>query len=169
MKALLFAAGLTALAAAPAAASTAQTLGIVLRSNDAATERLPHYQASRPIAVHVAGEARRLSAVLLTAKGPDGTAIHTELARSGDAFVGDLRLATPGVWNVALTTQVGSVTAALADVPLDVVPPSGSEPMAYVTFALALTMFGCGTLLIVSRRPALAPVRRTNDWSTRRS
>jgi hypothetical protein len=139
------------------AAATAQTLGIVMQRNVAATERLPYYRATAPIAVKVRGDAAKLSAITVTAHAPDGSAFVTPLVRSGDTFTGALNLAQPGAWTVALTTQLGSVSAALADVPLQVVAGDNADLAARIAYALSALSIGAGlTLMLRARR---TPVR----------
>jgi len=148
------------------AAGPAQTLGIVLRRDAASTERLPHYRTAAPIAVNVGGDAARLSSLIVTAHGPGGEAITTPLARSGNTFSGNLRLAAAGTWTVALSTQLGSVSAALASVPLDVVSEDGADFAARLAFALAALSIVAGLALVLragGRPVALAYVRKRNS------
>jgi hypothetical protein len=145
------------------AAGPVQTLGIVLQRNAAATERLPHYRTAAPIVVKVGGDADRLTSLTVTAHGPGGEAITTLLARSGNAFTGNLHLIAPGTWTVAFSTQLGSVSAALASVPLDVVSEDGTDIAARLAFALAALSVAAGLALVlrVDGRPlALAYVRK---------
>ena len=143
------------------AAGPVQTLGIVLRQNVAATERLPHYRTAAPIAVKVGGAAR-LSSLTVTAHGPGGQAITTPLARSGSSFTGNLRLVAPGTWTVALTTKLGSVSSALASVPLDVVSEDGADFAARLAFALAALSIVAGLTLVlrVDGRPLVLAYAR---------
>jgi hypothetical protein len=133
-------------------APPSQSLFFVLNADNAATQRLAHYRASAPIAVHVAGDASKFDAMTITAKGPDGTAIRAPLARSGSGFEGALRLVTPGAWTVALTTQLGSVSNAIDDVPLDVEPARSATLAGYAGFALAFLLTIAGIAIIVRRR-----------------
>ncbi len=141
------------LAVAPAAAIAAphQTLSIVLRADNASTQRLPHYRVTAPISVRVAGDARRYDSVTVTATGPDGLAIRTPLARTGDGFQGAVRLVKPGMWTIALTAQLGSVFDAIAGIPLDVVAPDGSQTAGYAGLVLATFMLAAGVFIIVRR------------------
>jgi hypothetical protein len=144
------------------AAGPAQTLGIVLQRNAAATERLPHYRTAAPIALKVGG-ASRLSSLTVTAHGPGGQAITTPLERSGNTFTGNLRLIAPGTWTVALSTQLGSVSSALASVSLDVVSEDGADFAARLAFAFAAFSIVAGLALVlrVDGRPlALAYAKR---------
>jgi hypothetical protein len=131
------------------AAGPEQTLGIVLHHNRAATERLPHYRAAAPIAVNVGGYARRLRSLTVIAHGPGGEAITAPLQRTGETFTGDLQLAAPGTWTVAFSTQLGSVTAALASVPLDVVSEDGADFAARFVFALSALFLIAGFALVL--------------------
>ncbi len=147
------------------AAGPAQALGIVLHRNTAATERLPHYRSADAIAVNVGGYARRLRSITVTARGPSGEAVTAPLTRTGDTFSGDLHLTVPGIWTVALSTQLGSVTAALASVPLDVVSEDEADLAARLAFALAALSIVAGLALVVrvNGRPlALGLVTRRN-------
>ena len=93
---------LTFAAGSAQAAGAVQTLGIVLRHNAAATERLPHYRAKTPISINVRRSARApLRTVTVTALGPRGEAITAPLARTGKSFSGDLDLIAPGTWKIA--------------------------------------------------------------------
>ena len=141
------------LGAAPAAALGAphQSISIVLNSTSASTQRLPQYRAAAPISVHVAGDAAKFDAVTITASGPGGLAIRAPLARTQSGFDGALRLATPGAWTIGLKTQLGSVSGAISDVPLDVVPGDGSSLAGYATMVLAALMTLAGALLLVRR------------------
>ena len=138
------------------AAASSQTLGITLHRNAAATERLPEYRSAAPITVNVGGYARHLKTLTVTAHGPGGEAVSAPLARNGDTFSGDLRLLAPGTWTVALSTQLGTVSAALASVPLDVVSDDGADFAARMTFALAALCIIVGLALVVpiNGRPA---------------
>jgi hypothetical protein len=139
------------------AASSAQTLGVVLHRDRAATERLPHYRAAAPISVNVGGrEAARLSSLTVTARGPGGVAVTAPLARTGDTFSGNLRLLAPGAWTVAFSTQLGSVNAALASVPLDVISEDGdlAARLAFAVSALSI-IAGLGLVLRVNGRPLM--------------
>ncbi len=148
--------GVFAFAASSAqAAGPVQTLGIVLRHDAAATERLPHYRAATPISVNVGGYTRHLGVVTVTALGPGGAAVTAPLTRSGDSFSGALNLIEPGSWKVAFSSQLGTVTAALANVPLDVVDEDGAELAARIAFVLgALSIVGGLALVLrVNGRP----------------
>jgi hypothetical protein len=143
------------------AAGSSQSLGIVLHHNAAATERLPHYRATAPITINVGGYARRLASLTVTAHGPGGEAIMAPLARTGDTFSGALQLMEPGTWTVAFSTQLGSVTAALASVPLDVVSDEGADLAARIAFALSAISILAGLALVlrVGGRPLAFAVR----------
>jgi hypothetical protein len=145
------------------AAIPQQTLGIVLHHNRAATERLPHYRTAAPIAINVGGYARRLQSVTLVAHGPGGQAITAPLQRTGETFTGNLHLVVPGTWTVAFSTQLGSVSAALASVPLDVVSEDGADLAARFVFTLSALFIIAGLTLVlrVDGRPlALAYVKK---------
>lgn len=137
------------------AAAPPQTLRVTLHRNRAATERLPEYRTAAAISVRVGGDARRLPVLTLTARGPGGRAVTAPLARSGNTFAGDLRLTAPGAWTVAFSTQLGSVTAALASVPLDVVSEGSDDLAARIAFALSalLLIAGLALVLRVDGRP----------------
>jgi hypothetical protein len=152
-------AGMLFLAPVEALAGPPQTLAIVLRRDDAALERQAQYQAAKPVAVHVAGDVRAFDTVTITAHGPDGSVITAPLARTDDGFSGFLRFATPGTWTVALTTQIGNVSAGFADVPLDVVPAAHTEVAAMLTMLLAAVSTSCGVLLVLRRPLVPAKVR----------
>ncbi len=155
---------------APVAAGAAphQTLSIVLHANDASTQRLPHYRSASPISVRVGGDAERFDAVTVTANGPGGIAIRTPLARTSDGFQGAVRLVKPGTWTIGLTAQLGSVSDAIAGIPLDVVAPDGSETAGYAGLFLGAMMLVAGVLVIVRRDvfatvlAAVGPTRRNS-------
>jgi len=161
--AVLLAGLLTFISSGAQAAAPEQTLGVVLHRHTAATERLPHYRNSRPIAVHVEGrEASRLPSVTVIARGPGGVAVTAPLTRSGNTFSGNLQLLAPGPWSVAFSTRFGSVSAALANVPLDVVSEDG-DLGARIAFAISALSIAAGLLLVlrVNGRPlALAFARK---------
>ncbi len=95
----------------------------------------------------------------MTASGPGGEAVAAPLARTGDAFSGDLKLSAPGTWRVALSTQLGSVTAALANVPLDVVDEDGAQFAARAAhFVLAAFSIVAGLRAGAARRAGLGPL-----------
>jgi hypothetical protein len=133
------------------AALSDQAVGFVLQRDAAHTERLPFYRSAAPIAVNVRGDAARLSAVTVTATGPSGNAITAPLVRNGDTFTGALRLVQPGTWTLALTTQLGSVSAALAAVSLTVVAEDSVDLAARLAYVLAALSVGAGLTLIVVR------------------
>lgn len=135
------------------AAARAQSLGITLHRNDAATARLAHYHAAAPIAVNVGGKpVRHLSEVTATAHGPGGATITAPLVRDGSAFSGKLRLASPGAWIVDVSAQLGSVNAPLATIPLDVVNEDPADVAAGIAFALSACCIAGGVLLIARTR-----------------
>lgn len=140
------------------AASAGQAVGIVLHHSAAATERLPFYRATAPIAVNVRGDAAHMSAMTVIAHAPDGTAFSAPLTRTGDTFTGALKLAQPGTWTLALSTQLGSMTAGIADIPLQVVAgEDNADLVTRLAFALsALSICSGLTLLLRARR---APAR----------
>lgn len=147
-------AGLVTFASSGAqAAVPPQSLGVVLRSDAAATERLPFYRAAGPITVNVGGDATRFSSLLLTAHGPSGAAVTRALARTGNTFTGKLRLVAPGAWTIALSTPLGT---ALASVPLNVVTEDGADFAARCTFALSALSIAAGLMLVIgaARRPS---------------
>ena len=71
------------------------------------------------------------------------------LTRTGDSFSGDLNLIAPGTWTVAISTRLGSVTAALANVPLDVIDEDGADAAARAAFALAALSIVAGLALVL--------------------
>lgn len=145
------------------AAAPSQTLRIVLHHDVAEAERLPHYRASAPIAVKVGGYAEGLPPLTVVAHGPGGVAVTAPLVRTGETFSGDLRLIAPGTWTVALSAKLGSVSAALADIPLDVVSEDAADRAAHLTFALAalFVVTGLALVLRVNGRPlAFAYIRK---------
>jgi hypothetical protein len=159
----LLAAVLAFAAGGAQAAGPSQALGVTLHHNAAATERLPHYLSAAPISVHVGGYARRLHSLTVTATGPGGEAIRTPLARTGNAFTGNLHLGAPGTWTVAFSTQLGSVSAALANVPLEVVDEDAADLAARLAFALSALSIVVGLALVlrVNGRPlALAYAKK---------
>jgi anti-sigma-K factor RskA len=146
-------AALIVFAATGAQAGTPQPLGITLHSRNAVTKRLPHYRSDAPIAVSVGGTtAAELQALNVTAVGPDGNAVTQALTRTGDTFSGAVRLAAPGAWSLAVSTQLGSVSAALANVSLDVVARDDADLAARLGFALAAMAIVAGLTLVLRRR-----------------
>jgi hypothetical protein len=166
VKAFVVLAMLLGFAPAAAVAAPHQTLSIVLHSSSASTQRLPQYRAAAPIAVKVAGDARRFDAVTITATGPGGLAIRTPLARTDDGFQGAVRLVKPGTWTIALDAQLGSVSSAVAGIPLDVVAPDGSETAGYAGLFLAALMLVAGIFVLV-RRDVVATARVAVDPTKR--
>ncbi len=157
-------AGVLAFAAGGAqAAGPSQALGVTLHHNRAATERLPQYLSAAPIAVNVKGRyAGRLQSLTVTATGPSGEAVSTPLARTGNTFSGNLHLGAPGTWTVAFSTQLGSVSAALANVPLDVVDEDAADLAARFAFALSALSIVAGLALVVrmNGRPLVLAVAK---------
>jgi hypothetical protein len=151
-------AGILTLAGSGAqAAGPSQTLGVVLRGDDAATERQPYYRVAKPITVHIGGDAARFTSLKVTAHGPGGESVAAPLTRSGDAFSGNMQLFAPGVWTLALTTQIGT----LANVPLHVVTDDAADLAARIAFGLAAIAIAAGVMLIY--RAARRPHRRLTD------
>jgi hypothetical protein len=144
------------------AAAPPQTLGVVLHGDDAATERQPYYRAAKPIAIHIGGDAARFASLKLTAHGPRGESVAAPLTRSGDAFSGNVQLFAPGIWTLALTTQLGT---ALANVSLHVVTED-ADLAARIAFGFAAISIVAGVMLIYGT--AKRPRRRLTDV-TRRS
>ena len=140
----------------PAAAVGEQPLAIFLHGGAARTRLLPTYDDVEPIAIRVAGEARRFDAVTVTASGPDGTAITAPLVKGSRGFIGRLRLAVPGTWTLALTTRVGSITAGIAAVPIAVASPFDADPIPSALAILAAASGLIGLLLVV--RPLVRPL-----------
>ena len=137
-----------ALGSAPAISAPAQPLAIFVHGTAARTRVLPKYDTALPIAVRVAGDARRFDAVTLTATGPHGASITQPLAKSTNGFIGTLRLNDPGTWSLALTTRVGELSGALAAVPVAVATPLGVDPLALALMALALCSVAAGTIVL---------------------
>jgi hypothetical protein len=132
------------------AADPPQTLGVLLHHNVAATERLPHYRTTAPIAINVGGRyARRLQTLTLTARGPGGEALNAPLTRTGDTFSGNLTLTAPGTWTVAFSTRLGSVPAALASFTLDAVSADAADLAIRFTLALAALSLLAGFALVL--------------------
>ena len=146
-----------------AGASVHQSLAIVLRDDNAATQRLDHYQAARPIAVRIAGDTFKFDHMVVTASGPNGVAISEPLERTADGFAGTLRLATPGLWTLALTTQLGQFSTNVTSVVLDVVEPHELSILALVLLLLGAAATTAGSALVLSRnlrrRFVLATIR----------
>jgi hypothetical protein len=162
--AALLAGLLTFIGSGAQAAAPAQSLGVVLHRSHAATERLPHYRSGQPIAVHVEGrEAARLPALTMTASGPNGASLSAPMVRSGNAFTANLPL-SPGTWNVAFSAQLGTITAALANVPLDVESEDG-DLAARIAFGFSALSIVAGLLLVLrwNGRPLLL------NYATKRS
>ncbi len=158
MKAFVVLALLLGFAPAAAVAAPHQTLSIVLHASSASTQRLAHYRVAAPISVRVAGDARRFDAVTITATGPGGIAIRAPLARTDDGFQGALRLVRPGAWTIDLTAQLGSVSSAVAGIPLDVVAPDGSETAGYAGLFLAALLLVAGVFVLVRRDIVVGPL-----------
>jgi hypothetical protein len=132
------------------AADPPQTLGVVLHHNVAATERLPHYRTTAPIAVNVGGHyARHLRSLTLSARGPGGAATSAQLTRTGDTFSVNLTLTAPGTWTVAFSTQLGSVPAALASFTLDAVSADAADLAIRLAFGLAALSLLAGLALVL--------------------
>jgi hypothetical protein len=156
---VLAVAAATALLPLPAAAALGgQPLAIFVHGENARTRLLASYDTLEPIAIRVAGEARRFDAVTVTANGPDGNAVTAPLVKGARGFVGTLRLAVPGTWTLGLTTRVGTVTSAVAGVSIAVASPFVVEPLPSALVILAAASFAGGLLLIarplLRRRPA---------------
>jgi hypothetical protein len=148
----------------PAAAITGQPLAIFLHGSAAQTRVLPTYDNVLPIAVRVAGDARRLDTVTITASGPDGNSITAPLVKGARGFIGDLRLRAPGTWRLALSTQVGGVPSALAAVSIAVASPLVADPLATTLLVLAVASCVCGLALVMRTR-----FRRVPATATKRS
>ncbi len=129
-----------------------QSVGFVLHANAAATERLPFYRNQAPIAINVHGDSTGIDAMMVTAHGPDGSDVRTPLVRNGDAFTGALKLTQPGTWTIALSSQLGSMSAALAAVPLEVVADDNADLAARIAWALSALSIGAGCTLVVRAR-----------------
>jgi hypothetical protein len=144
------------------AAGPPQTLGVVLRGENAATERQPFYRVAKPITVRIGGDAARFASLKVTAHGPGGESVAAPLTRSGDAFNANMQLFAPGVWTLALTTQIGT----LANVPLHVVTDDIADLAARIAFALAAIAIAAGLTVIygAAHRPRrrLADAKRRN-------
>jgi len=156
---LLVAAALIAFAPAAAGAAAGQPLAIFVHGADAHTRLLPTYDNVLPIAVRVAGDARRFDAVTITANGPNGNSVTAPLVKGTRGFIGSLRLATPGTWTLALTTRVGSVTSAIVAVPIAVATPLVAEPLATALMAFAAACTLIGVALVARPRLQLAKRR----------
>lgn len=156
-------AGLLTFANSGAQAAAPQALGVVLHHRAVATERLPQYLAAAPIAVNVGGYARRFRSLTVDAHGPHGEDVSAPLARTGNTFSGNLHLLAPGAWTVAFSTQLGSVPAALAAVPLQVVAEDRADLAARLAFGLAALSIVSGLALVVrvGGRPLAFTMKRS--------
>lgn len=153
----LLVAVLLSIAAAPlpAAALGGQPLAIFVHGAGARTRLLPTYDDVEPIAIRVAGDARRFDAVTITASGPNGNAITAPLVKGSRGFIGSLRLAVPGTWTLAFTTRVGSITAGIDAVPIAVASPFAAEPVPSALGILGAASCLAGLVLVV--RPLVRP------------
>lgn len=123
-----------------------QTLAVAMTPQGARIERRDDYAAARPIVLHV--DAPRAQGVTLVGVAPDGGNLRLPLARAADgSFGGEIALAMPGVWSLALTSQLGAAETASESFAITVV--EGVSPRALgVVLALALLLLAGGLTLI---------------------
>ncbi len=163
MRSLLFAAVVLAtFIPMPAAALSGQPLAIFLHGDAARTRLLETYDTVLPISVRVAGDARRMDAVTITANGPDGNSITAPLVKGANGFIGDLTLGAPGTWTLALTTRAGGVSNALAAISIAVATPLVADPPGRRSRCSEWRRPRlCGVLLVVRPRLRRAPAAAT--------
>jgi len=128
-----------------------QVLAIVVHRDNVATQRLAHYDTTGPIRVRVGGDTLKFQTLSITARGPGGIAMQAPLTRFADGFAGNVRLATPGTWTVALTTNLGYATSAIATIPVDVVTYDGSAVAGLGVMTLAMASIALGLLIVLRR------------------
>jgi hypothetical protein len=136
-----------------------QTLGVAMTSQGSRIQRRDSYIAARPIALRVA--APRARTVTLVGTAPDGGSLHVPLTRTDDgSFAGEIALATPGVWSLAIASHRRKTEATSEPFAITVVEGVPQRVLGLVV-ALALALLGGGLGLIVRgvrlyRRPSVA-------------
>jgi hypothetical protein len=134
------------------AAGRPRVLAIELFRDRAATEGPAQYLVGAPIVINVESRTTMPAAVSLTATAPDGTTLRLPLARNGTTFTGNLRLAAPGTWTLALSVRFGTVTTALANIALNAVREDGPVYAAGLGFALSALQLTAGISLLARKR-----------------
>ncbi len=136
-----------------------QPLAVRVSAQGSQVERLDGYVPGQPIAVRV--DAPRAQAVTLLGVGPDGGSLRFPLARGADGRYGaDVSLTTPGVWSLAVTSQVAGVETASESFAVSVAAGSGTKA-TIVVLALAIAALAGGLALIAAgllhayRRPVV--------------
>ncbi len=124
-----------------------QTLGVAMTSGGTRIARLDGYVAARPIELRV--DAPRARTVTLVGTAPDGTNLRVPLVRANDGgFAGEVALATPGVWSLAISAHRGTTEAASEPFAISVVEGVPQRVLGLV-ISLALALLGAGLGLIV--------------------
>ena len=124
-----------------------QTLTVAMTPQGARVERRDDYTAARPIALHVS--APRAQGVVLVGTAPDGGSLRVPLARVPDGgFSGEVALAIPGTWSLAIAAQGAESQAASEPFAISVVEGVSQRALG-VVLALALLLLAGGGALIV--------------------
>lgn len=124
-----------------------QTLTVTMTPQGSRVERREGYTAARPIVLRV--DAPRAQGVTLLGTAPDGGSLRVPLARAADgSFGGEVGLAMPGIWSLAIASQAGSDEAASGAFAISVVEGVSQRALG-VVLGLALLFLGGGVGLIV--------------------
>ncbi len=123
-----------------------QTLGVAMTAQGSRIERLDDYTAARPIVLRV--DAPRARGVTLVGTAPDGGSLRVPLARAADgSFGGEVTLAMPGVWSLAISSHLGDAESASESFAITVVEGVSQRALSLV-LALALALLAGGLALI---------------------
>ncbi|MEA2666570.1 MAG: hypothetical protein QOI11_3514 [Candidatus Eremiobacteraeota bacterium] len=123
-----------------------QTLAVAMTAQGSQVERRDGYTAARPIVLHV--DAPRAQGVTLIGIAPDGGNLRVPLARAADgSFGGEIALAMPGIWSLAIASHTGAAEAASEPFAISVVEGVSQRALT-VVLALALLLLAGGLGLI---------------------
>lgn len=141
-------------ASVSAASAPHQSLAVAMSSRGSKVQRLDGYTAKQPISVRV--EAPHSSGVTLVGTDPHGGNVRVPLERQPDGrYTGKVTLATPGVWSLAVASQVDAVETASESFAISVVEGTPRVLLATVIgLALASIVAGITLIVVALRRPA---------------
>jgi hypothetical protein len=147
---------LVAWAGSAGVAAAAQPLTIDERTDQLRVDHLDRYTNDEPLAVRV--QAQPAQSVTLLGLAPDGGSLRVPLARQADgSFTGDVSLAKPGTWTLAVDAAANGVQSTSQSFVVIVADARATKESFFTMLGLALVSIGGGLgLIAVGRKNAVA-------------
>ena len=152
--------GLLALVPPGAPAADGQQLTITIHGDGARATQLPQYDPGSPIAITVSSTGGNVDAVIVSAAGPQGESIESNLTRAADGtFSGSVTLADEGSWQLRLTSRAGKASTVTTPILLDLEapPPSNAWQIGLAVGLAIFIVIGVGGFFVLRRLVGTAP------------